>query len=44
MAARKHTTIVATPRTAGVWLVRDGNKKRFRQADEVDIFEIPSQL
>ena len=41
MVARTHTTIVATPRTAGVWLVRDGNKKRLRQADEADIFEIP---
>ena len=41
MAARTHTTIVATPRTAGVWLVRDGNKKRLRQTDEADIFEIP---
>ena len=40
--ARTHTTtIVATPRTAGVWLVRDGNKKRLRQTDEADIFEIP---
>ena len=40
--ARTHTTtIVATPRTAGVWLVRDGNKKRLRQADEADIFKIP---
>ena len=44
MAARTHTTttIVATPRTAGVWLVRDGNKKRVRQTDEADIFEIPN--
>ena len=43
MAARTHTTtIVATPRTAGVWLVRDGNKRRFRQTDETDIFEIPN--
>ena len=42
MVARTHTTIVATPRTAGVWLVRDGNKKRFRQTDEADIFEIPN--
>ena len=41
MVARTHTTIVATPRTAGVWLVRDGNKKRLRQTDEADIFEIP---
>ena len=41
--ARTHTTtIVATPRTAGVWLVRDGNKKRVRQTDEADIFEIPT--
>ena len=40
--ARMHTTIVATPRTAGVWLVRDGNKKRVRQTDEADIFEIPN--
>ena len=36
------TTIVATPRTAGVWLVRDGNKKRVRETDETDIFEIPN--
>ena len=35
------TTIVATPRTAGVWLVRDGNKKRVRQTDEADIFGMP---
>ena len=42
MVARTHTTIVATPRTAGVWLVRDGNKKRVRQTDEADIFEIPN--
>ena len=42
MAARTHTTIVATPRTAGVWLVRDGNKKRVRETDETDIFEIPN--
>ena len=43
MAARTQTTtIVATPRTAGVWLVRDGNKKRVRQTDEADIFEIPN--
>ena len=42
MAARTHTTIVATPRTAGVWLVRDGNKKRLRETDEADIFEIPN--
>ena len=42
MVARTHTTIVATPRTAGVWLVRDGNKKRLRQTDEADIFEIPN--
>ncbi len=41
--ARTHTTtIVATPRTAGVWLVRDGNKKRVRETDETDIFEIPN--
>ena len=41
--ARTHTTtIVATPRTAGVWLVRDGNKKRVRETDEADIFEIPN--
>ncbi len=40
--ARTHTTtIVATPGTAGVWLVRDGNKKRLRQTDEADIFDIP---
>ena len=40
--ARTHTTpIVATPRTAGVWLVRDGNKKRLRQTDEADIFGMP---
>ena len=42
MAARTHTTIVATPRTAGVWLVRDGNKKRVRETDEADIFQIPN--
>ena len=41
--ARTHTTtIVATPRTAGVWLVRDGNKKRVRETDETDIFETPN--
>ena len=41
--ARTHTTtIVATPRTAGVWLFRDGNKKRVRETDEADIFEIPN--
>ena len=40
--ARTHTTIVATPRTAGVWLVRDGNKKRLHETDETDIFQIPN--
>ena len=34
-------TIVATPKTAGIWLVRDGNKKRSRQVDEADIFSMP---
>ena len=42
MAHTHTTTIVATPRTAGVWLVRDGNKKRVRETDEADIFEIPN--
>ena len=41
MVAPAHTTIVATPRTAGVWLVRDSNTKRVRQTDEADIFDMP---
>jgi hypothetical protein len=41
MDARSRTTIVATPKTAGIWLVRDGNSKRVRQTDEAAIFDMP---